>query len=91
VHRKSFDPDTLRVKERPRHEAALPRTQWADQPFVWDGNGRIIAPWPSHGAMTPDDERRLLCVLDSVRAAPPDKPCCGRSAPSRSRSSATAM
>ena len=40
--------------------------------FVWDGNGRIVAPWPNHAAMTPLDQRRLLCVLDYVNTAPPN-------------------
>ena len=52
----------------------MPAERIAEQPFVYS-DGRIIAPWPTHAAMTADDQRRLLCVLDYVRAAKPDCAC----------------
>jgi hypothetical protein len=36
---------------------------------------RIIAPWTTHAAMSETDRRRLLCVLDYVRAAHLTRAC----------------
>ena len=61
--------------ERPREQAPLPAERLGGIGFVFMPPDRIIAPWPTHTAMTPDDQRRLLCVLDFVNAARPDGPC----------------
>jgi len=60
-----------RRRLRPREEAPLPAERVAEQPSVV-ADGKIIAPWMSHGAMTPEDQRRLLAVLDFVNAAQPN-------------------
>jgi hypothetical protein len=42
---------------------------------VWDGDDRLIAPWPRNAEMRDSlNQRRLLCVLDYVRAARPARP-----------------
>ena len=65
----------VRITDPPRHPLPLPPERIAAQPMVFDGVDRIIAPWPTHDAMTPEDQRRLLCVLDYVNAAPPNCAC----------------
>ena len=52
----------------------MPPERLAEQPFVFDGNGRIIAPWPRH-ALWPDEEARLLAVLARIDTLKPDGPC----------------
>jgi hypothetical protein len=64
----------VRTYDPPRHALPLPTERLAEQPFVV-ADGKIIAPWMSHGAMTPEDQRRLLCVLDYVNAAQPNCAC----------------
>ena len=60
---------------RPREQAPLPAAKIEQLPLVFDGVDRIIAPWPTHAAMTETDQRRLLCVLDYIRVAHLDRPC----------------
>jgi hypothetical protein len=74
LRRRAGATSNVRVTDPPRHAAPLPAERVAAQPFVYF-DGRIIAPWPTHAAMTPDDERRLLAVLDYVRVAKPDAAC----------------
>jgi hypothetical protein len=63
-----------RTREPPRHALPLPAKRLADVGFVWDSNGRIIAPWPRH-ALWPDEEARLLAVLARIDTLKPDGPC----------------
>ena len=58
-----------RRRLRPREEAPLPAERVAQLPLMFDGVDRIIAPWPTHAAMTPTDQQRLLCVIDGIADA----------------------
>jgi hypothetical protein len=68
-------PRRLRRNLRPREQAPLPAERLGGIGFVFMPPDRIIAPWPNHNAITPDDQQRLLCVVDFVNAARPDGPC----------------
>ena len=69
-------PGRPRRNARPREAAPLPAERIEQLPLVFDGVDRVIAPWPTHAAMTPEDRRRLVCVLDYFRAARPNCACC---------------
>jgi hypothetical protein len=49
----------------PREQAPLPRAVVAEQPFLWDGRGCLVCPWPRH-VLWPDESDRLARVVAQI-------------------------
>ena len=49
-----------------RWKSPLPPERVNEMAFVWDGNGRIIAPWVKHAPLWQDEEAALRAVIQQL-------------------------